>query len=77
LIITFALLGGITQVYADYHIGGRDSGYFLAYYDSSMSAYGYTTIYDYARSELNGASGVKGGPMVEAQTPINTMWGVL
>lgn len=45
-----------TTVSADIFSGGRTNGIFNAYYDASVSSYGYTTHYDQARQSWNGIS---------------------
>lgn len=56
--LTCILLFGVSSlVRADYHPqGGRSTGKFNAYYDASVTTYGYTGIYDTARTSWNGIS---------------------
>jgi len=53
-LVTVFLFASIS--FADFFSGGRSSAVFYAYYDSSVTSYGYTSHYDAARANWNGIS---------------------
>ncbi|QJD84978.1 hypothetical protein [Cohnella herbarum] len=42
--------------FADVHVYKRNTGYYSAYYDSSIASYGYTSKFDWARSKWTAVS---------------------
>lgn len=54
VILSIILLNSTS--YADIHAGGRSSAKFNAYYDSSVTSYGYKNAYDDGRSNWAGIS---------------------
>lgn len=54
IMLTVSLLSSVCFAY--YKTGGRSSGFFKCYYDSSVSSYGYTPHFDAGYNDWNGRS---------------------